>query len=229
MKYEVYCDESCLEAIFDKDAHKYAAIGGVWIPAEARTEVKSKLNEIKRKYGYLGELKWNKVTPKTYDMYKEIIEFFFGSYKIKFRAIVIESKDIDNEHFNNSSGEIGFYKFYYQLIHKWLYDDNEYYCFLDHKINGNRRRLKEFHKILNYTTNAKVNNVQAVHSHESVIIQMADVLTGLVSAKYNDEITQDAKKGLISFVESILGREITATGKGEQKFNIFRINLKKGW
>lgn len=25
MKYEVYCDESCLEAIFDKNAHKYAA------------------------------------------------------------------------------------------------------------------------------------------------------------------------------------------------------------
>lgn len=229
MKYEVYCDESCLEAIFDKDAHKYATIGGVWIPAEARTELKNKLNEIKRKYGYLGELKWNKVTQKTFDMYKEIIEFFFGSYKIKFRAIVIESKDIDNEHFNNSSGEIGFYKFYYQLIQHWIYSSNEYSCFLDHKINGNRRRLKEFHKILNYTTNAKVNNVQAIHSQESVIIQMADILTGLVSAKYNNEITQDAKKGLIAFVESILGREITSTSKGEQKFNIFRINLKKGW
>ena len=228
MKYEVYCDESCLEAIFDKEAHQYAAIGGVWIPAEARTEVKGKLNEIKRKYGYWGELKWNKVTNKTLEMYKEIIEYFFNSYKIRFRAIIIKSSDIDNEHFNNSSGEIGFYKFYYQLIQKWLYDDNEYYCFLDHKINGNRKRLKEFHKILNYITNAKVNNVQAIHSHESVIIQMADVLTGLVSAKYNDEITQDAKKGLISFVESILGKEITATSKGEQKFNIFRINLK-GW
>ena len=32
MNYEVYCDESCVEALFDKESHKYAVIGGVWIP-----------------------------------------------------------------------------------------------------------------------------------------------------------------------------------------------------
>ena len=60
MNYEVYCDESCVEALFDKESHKYAVIGGVWIPQESRSELKSALNKIKVKYNLLGEMKWQK-------------------------------------------------------------------------------------------------------------------------------------------------------------------------
>ena len=52
MNYEIYCDESCWEALYDKDSHLYAAIGGVWIPAEKRQEVKTYINNLKKKYGY---------------------------------------------------------------------------------------------------------------------------------------------------------------------------------
>ena len=41
MKYEIYCDESCWEALYDKDSHQYASIGGIWIPAEKRQEMKA--------------------------------------------------------------------------------------------------------------------------------------------------------------------------------------------
>ena len=40
MKYEIYSDESCIEAIYDKQAHQYTAIGGIWIPAEYRNRHK---------------------------------------------------------------------------------------------------------------------------------------------------------------------------------------------
>ena len=40
MNYEVYCDESCVEALLDKKSHRYAVIGGVWIPSESRSELK---------------------------------------------------------------------------------------------------------------------------------------------------------------------------------------------
>ena len=50
MNYEVYCDESCVEALFDKESHRYAVIGGVWIPSESRSELKNALNKIKVKY-----------------------------------------------------------------------------------------------------------------------------------------------------------------------------------
>lgn len=230
MKYEAYCDESCLEAIFDKAAHKFAAIGSIWLPADMRDEIKMSIKAIKQKYNVMGELKWNKVTPKYLDMYKEMIDLFFNTYKIRFRAIVIESEVIDNERYNQSNGELGFYKFYYQLLNKWLYPGNEYSLFLDYKVNGYRQRLQELHRILNNAVMAKVTNVQALPSNESVLIQMADILTGVVSAKFNREVTSEAKLALITYVESYLEQEIKESrSPKENKMNIFNINLRRGW
>ena len=229
MKYEVYCDESCLEAIFDKNAHKYAAIGGIWLPKDMREEMKTCIKEIKSKYSVMGELKWNKVTPKYLDMYKEIIDVFFNKYNIRFRTIIVESQVINNERYNQSCGELGFYKFYYQLLNKWLYPSKEYDIFLDYKVNGYRQRLHELHRILNNATMAKISNLQALPSHESLLIQMADILTGVVSAKFNGEVTSEAKLSLIKYVESYLGHEIKETGPKENKMNIFNINLQRGW
>ena len=68
MRYEIYCDESCWEALYDKDAHQYAAIGGIWIPAYFRLKAKMLLNELKAKYGLYGEMKWNRICPRSEDM-----------------------------------------------------------------------------------------------------------------------------------------------------------------
>jgi hypothetical protein len=76
---------------------------------------------------------------------------------------------------------------------------------------------------------AKVTNVQALPSNESVLIQMADILTGVVSAKYNGEVTSEAKLALIAYVESYLEHEIKETSSKEIKMNIFNINLRRGW
>ena len=80
MKYEIYCDESCWEALYDKAAHEYAAIGGIWIPAEERKPVKEKIMQLKNKYALYGEMKWNKICPKSFDLYRELIEMFFLFY-----------------------------------------------------------------------------------------------------------------------------------------------------
>ena len=130
MNYEVYCDESCVEALFDKESHKYAVIGGVWIPSESRSELKIALNKIKEKYNLLGEMKWQKISPSTIDMYKEIIATFFTSDNIRFRAICINSAILDHNKFNQGSGELGFYKFYYLLLQQWLVNDNTYNIFV---------------------------------------------------------------------------------------------------
>lgn len=229
MKYEVYCDESCIEAIFDKEAHKYSVIGGVWIPAHYRKELKEELNVIKEKYAIKGELKWNKVSPKYIDLYKEIVSLFFSSCNIRFRVIVLDASNINNEVYNQSSGELGFYKFYYQLIQHWLYDNNAYSIFLDHKINAYKSRVHELWRILRYSTNADIENVQALPSEESVIIQLADILTGAVAARFNCNTTSVAKKEVIKLIETSLGHPISPTKRDEQKFNVFRMNLERRW
>ena len=122
------------QAETDKIAHKYAAIGGIWIPSTFRKEFKEKITEIKRTHNVYGELKWNKVSGKYQALYNSLIDYFFSTQHIRFRVILINVEKVNNDYFNGSSAELGFYKFYYQLIKHWIYDGYEYNVFLDYKV-----------------------------------------------------------------------------------------------
>lgn len=232
MKFEIYCDESGLEALSNKEAHTYTGIGGIWIPADQRAALKEGLGAIKAKYNIHGELKWQKVSPAYLSMYKEIVDFFFNAGYIRFRVILVEAEKVDHIRFNSADAELGFYKFYYQLLQHWIFDFNEYVVFADLKQNRNKGRLKELEKALdnsNYTSD--ITQVQGLPSHESLGIQLADILTGMVTAKFNKEYKPEAAKAqLIQYLEEkYLSREIAPTAKWEEKFNVFKINLQGGW
>lgn len=173
-------------------------------------------------------MKWQKVSPSTMKLYKDLIRIFFTSDNIRFRAICINSAALDHNKFNQGSGELGFYKFYYLLIQRWLVNENVYSIFVDYKVNGNRHRVKDLGKVLQRTTMATVNQTQALPSHESVLIQLADVLSGAVASAYNEENTFETKLAIRTLIEEYLGHKITGTSLQEQKFNIFDINLQKG-
>lgn len=230
MDFEIYCDESCQEALVKKNEHDYLAIGGIWIPAGFRNSFKEGLITIKKKYNVSGELKWNKVSPAYYSLYYDCIEFFMKSPEIRFRVIVIESKIVDNIRFNHKDAELGFYKFYYQLLHHWIYDFNSYKIFLDFKSNRKGTRLIELKQVLSTANlSSSITHVQSVPSEESLGVQLADLLTGMVSAKFNKKIVSVPKLNLIHFLEEKLQREIRPTHKWEEKFNVFKINLQGGW
>ncbi len=230
MNFEVYCDESGLEALTRKDAHKYTAIGGIWIPAELRDAFKTEVNAIKDKHNVRGELKWQKVSPAYLDLYEDIINYFFEKSEIRFRVIIIESKTVDNIRFNDKDAELGFYKFYYQLLHHWIFDFNSYNIFIDYKVNRNKGRVNILKKVLEASNlTSDIIQVQALPSDESVGIQIADILTGLVSSKFNNEFSGKAKGRLIELVETRLGITIAPTSKWVEKFNVFKINLQGGW
>ncbi len=230
MDFEVYCDESGLEALTQKDAHKFTAIGGVWMPSDFRKSFKTDINSIKEKYTVKGELKWQKVSPAYHELYKEVVEYFFDTPELRYRVILIESKTVDNILFNDKDAELGFYKFYYQLLHHWIFDFNNYNIFIDYKVNRNKGRVNVLKKVLDASNlTSGIQQVQALHSNESLGIQLADILTGMVSAKFNMEISSETKKSLIELAETKLHKVITPTPKWEEKFNVFQINLQGGW
>lgn len=231
MNFEIYCDESGLEALSQKEAHLYTAIGGIWMPADYRPIFKEKMNTIKHKHNVYGELKWNKVSPKFFDLYKEILDYFFQTEQLRFRVILIEANKVDNYKFNNTDAELGFYKFYYQLLHHWIFDFNNYNIFLDLKINRDKSRLINLKNAIdNSNLTSGIQQVQGLPSEQSLGIQLADLLTGMVNAKFNNEITSTAKLGLIAYAENTyLGKTIRPTPKWEEKLNVFKINLQGGW
>ncbi|HEV8515618.1 MAG TPA: DUF3800 domain-containing protein [Cyclobacteriaceae bacterium] len=231
MNFEVYCDESGLEALTNKGAHLYTVIGSIWMPAENRPDLKEKLTIIKEKYNIKGELKWNKVSPAYQHLYHEVIDYFFEASYLRFRAILIETDKANMAAFHDNDVELGFYKFYYQLLHHWLFDNNRYNIFVDLKVNRNKGRLKELKKLLDEANRTSdILQVQGLPSEQSLGIQLADLLTGAVSAKFNGKISSNAKASVIGRIEDEhLKKAIAPTEKWEEKFNIFLINMEGGW
>lgn len=231
MNVEIYCDESGLEAIADKTAHEYFGIGGIWMPTDEREKFKEEIKRIKAAHHIHSEIKWKKVSPKYLNFYKALIDYFFASDVLRFRIIIIESRKVDNTAFNAADDELSFYKFYYQLIHHWIFESNQYDIFLDLKVNRNKGRLNELERVLRqaniYST---IRQVQGLPSEQSSGIQIADFFTGLVTSKMNRELSGSAKIELIRYLEQAhLNRTVTSTTQKEDKFNVFKINLRGEW
>lgn len=230
MEFEVYCDESGLEALTNKSEHRFTAIGSIWLPAENREQLKQELNAIKARYNIKGELKWNKISPAYMALYRDVLTYFFKAEHIRFRVIMIEAEKADALSFHNGDVELGFYKFYYHLLHHWLFDNNNYNIFIDLKVNRNKGRLNELKRLLEEANRTStVAQVQGLPSEQSLGIQLADVLTGIAAAKFNNKIVSPAKKELIQVVETLIGHPIEPTSKHEEKFNIFQIDMEGGW
>jgi len=231
MDFEVYCDESGIEALNDSSQPNFFTIGGIWMPRPFRPIFKDKINAIKLNHGVHGEVKWNKVSPKFLGLYHDLISYFFETPQLRFRVIVVDASLVDANYFHNGDKELGFYKFYYQLLHHWIYDFNDYYIFLDQKVNRDKGRLKELQRVLDLSNLLSgIPQVQALPSDQSLGIQLADLFTGLVHSKFNKSLSSKSKLELISTIENkFLGNTILPTSKREEKFNVFKINLEGGW
>lgn len=171
MKFEIYCDESGLEAIADPRAHWYIAIGGIWMIAEHREELKAHINALKEEHKFFWEIKWTKVSERFLPFYKAVIDYFLSATYIRFRIILVESNKINDIHFQQDA-ELGFYKFYYQLLHHWILDFNHYNIFLDYKMNREKDRLHVLRRVLDYSNlSSEIERVQAIPSEESIFFQ----------------------------------------------------------
>lgn len=233
MDFDVYCDESHPDLLISKKSNaRFIVIGSLWLKTENRQAFKQEIKNYKNKYLVGGELKWGKVSFSRFDLYSQILTWFFDKgHDLRFRAIVIDREKVNLLSYHENDQELGFYKFYYQLLHHWIKDFNCYHIFCDLKVNRKKDRLNTLKRCLsNANLSATVPSVQGVRSSESVLVQITDLLTGLVSAKYNKTCKPaGSKHDLIQECEKHLKKPIGATGALENKFNVFEINLKGGW
>lgn len=224
---EVYCDESRPETLYGENSKdKYMVIGGIWIPASERNKVKNKINYLKKIYGINNEVKWKNVSPSKEDFYLDLIDYFFSNRNIRFRCIVVDSSKVNMEIYHNSDSELGFYKFYYQVLNKWCEGNESYWIYLDYKSNKMGNRLHVLKDILNNATFSDIKEVQAINSSESVFIQMADILIGAVGYIFNEYSESNAKLNVIRRIEKYIDQPLQATTSTERKFNIFKIELR---
>ena len=234
MKFDIYCDESRLEFL-ESEQNGFMVIGSLWLERDKRDRLKNSIKELKQKHNFNVEIKWTKISYKMLDFYKELIDLFANYQDFHFfKAIVVDTSKINLNKYHQNNSDIGFYKFYYQvLVHKMNTATryNEYYIYVDDKTNKVYKPLPLLKKILNsaiYTGEIKL--IEPRNSFENLFIQYVDVLIGLVSYGYNTDEMRGAKEELYLYACNRLGLNLNQkTPKNRQPFNIFEIDLDRNF
>ena len=232
MEFEVYCDEAFPDLMTSKNPKaQYLMIGSLWLPAGLREEIKTRIKSLRERHNAWREIKWSKVSKSKYDFCVDLLDLFMEySDNLRFRCISVESQKTS---FNLHGGdyELGFYKFYYQVLHQGISDFNTYRIFCDNKLNRDNRRLHTLKTMLvNANLSSSIESIQALPSKEVALIQLADLLLGAASSRLNETLKQGtAKEQLVSALEDRLDGRLTPTSKDESKFNIYELDSNGGW
>jgi len=233
MRFEVYCDESQPDLFFSKHPRlRFLLIGSLWLPEDLRHELKEKVKAIRQKHNTWGEIKWSKVSPDRLSFFLDLIDLF-ASYDldVRFRCIAVDHAQV-NMALHEYDSELGFYKFYYQLVHHWILDFNEYQIFCDIKTNRDSKRLHTLQQCLSYASlSSCISSIQSLPSRQVALIQMCDLLLGAAGSRLNNTLSPgSAKETVVKRLESCLGiSKLGPTDLSEKKFNIFQIRLQGGW
>jgi rapA len=189
---------------------------------------KAEIKAIKERHNYTEELKWTNVHQATYKVYADLIDWFFMN-DLEFRAIIIDKSEIDESRKDYTYNDF-YYKMYYQLLHQKVNFENTYNVYLDIKDTCSSAKLARLKKIME--NNSSIRTLQFIRSHESVFVQLADVLMGAIN--YNLRLekgdVQGMMKAKLNLIEKIKKHSDislnSSTSLSGSKSNTFFISLK---
>lgn len=223
--FNIYCDES---THLIHDGHPYMLLGYTSIAYPQIRMAKDEIKAIKRKYNYTEELKWTNVHEATYKVYADLVDWFFMN-DLEFRAVVVDKSQIDESRPDNTFNDF-YFRMYFQLLHTKVDFRNTYNVYMDIKDTCSYEKMEKLRKIVEL--NSSIGNFQFIRSHESVFIQLADVLMGAIN--YNLRVEKGeligsviAKRRLIEKIKRHSNISLNATTPlSRRKFNLFFISLK---
>jgi hypothetical protein len=228
MEYTIYCDESrhC-GAVGDR----FMAIGGLWVPKDRKPALTREFRDLKHSVGLNSEVKWSKTSTAQLDGYKALVDFFLGR-ELNFRVIVVDQNRVDIKRFHGGDRELGFYKFYYEMLIKWLSAGNQYVILLDFKQNRGADRYTTLRTVLERKLKgvAWIDELTVIESCDAPLAQLCDLLTGAVAASWCDGLAAGGPKAaLAKHLAAGLNKhslKFQSASPAFEKFNIFRIDLE---
>jgi hypothetical protein len=223
-EYNIYCDESCH---LEHDRQPIMVIGGMWCPKEAAKQIASDIRAIKNKHAASGELKWAKVSHSRRDYFLELVDYFFRTPLLNFRCLVVDDKTkLNHDYFNMGSHDSFYYKMYFYMLRNILSRGHRYNIYLDIKDTRSAQKIAMLKNVLCNNvydfTQQMIGNIQNIHSHESEILQLADLFIGAVSYYNRSLAGSSAKKDIVQKIMTCAGQNLSRSSPPwVDKFNLF--------
>ena len=222
MNYKVFFDETCH---LEHDGINIMGGGAIFCQKEKFTEATRYIKYLKYEHNAFHELKWTKVSSSGWGFYKALIDYFFESNFLRFRAITSDKTLLDHKTYNDGNHDNFYYKLMYQAFEPMLEINNSYYVYTDYKDSNGAKQLK---KLKEYLISRKHHNIslgfQMIRSHEAVFLQLADFIIGAIVYKKREDIEHrsEIKNKIYDYIELKHGRSLLLnTSREESKFNVF--------
>ncbi|GAB4175171.1 MAG: DUF3800 domain-containing protein [Roseiflexaceae bacterium] len=223
--YNIYCDESCH---LENDHQQVMVLGAVWCPLEQTQEISSRIREISTRHRLSPqfEIKWTKVSPAKTQYYLDLIDYFFDDDDLHFRALIVPDKSkLRHDQFQQTHDE-WYYKMYFTMLNV-IIDPKQHYCiYLDIKDTRSAAKVHRLHEVLsnkNYDFDRSIiKHIQNMRSHESPILQLADLLIGAVGYANRNLHANAAKQALVDRIRQRSKYSLLrSTFPSERKVNLF--------
>ncbi|MRD48672.1 DUF3800 domain-containing protein [Caenimonas koreensis DSM 17982] len=229
--YNIYCDESCH---LEHDGQSAMVLGAVWCPQEKAGEISERVRDIVAKHGMDRhfEVKWTKVSESKELLYLDLVDYFFDDDDLHFRALVVPDKSaLDHGAFPGQDHDTWYYKMYFDMLKALLSPRDRYRIYIDIKDTKGAAKVRKLHEVLSNNiydfSREVIERVQLVRSHESSLLQLADLMMGAVS--YVNRGLLEGEEGNVGkrhVVERVRKRSRYTLDRStllkEGKFNIFR-------
>ncbi len=223
MRYSIFCDES--GHLLDLQ-QKVMVLGALQAPKARVASISAKLKQIKRDHGLNEhwELKWTKISNSKIDYYKSIIDYFMAEKDLHFRCVVVPDKNIlDHERFDRSHDDFYYVMFYYAL-REMIYNRNSYDVFFDYKDAFQSEKLYVLKKYLQDQCVINVDSLRlhTIQSYESQLIQLTDLLIGVIGYANKEIKSSAAKTELVDYTQSqVKVSLVRSSALFNKKFNVF--------
>jgi len=218
--FNIYCDESCH---LENDKQRFMFLGSVCVGYNQIKGITNRIKDLKSKHHFYGEIKWTNVSMSQYRFYEDLVKYFFET-EMTFRCIGVEKSKINCDAYNKTYDEF-YYTMYYQLLnYKIDTIGSVYNVYLDIKDTLSANKVNYLKQILNSKFGV-FRNVQNIRSHESLIMQLTDLIMGAISYLHNNkDKLNSAKVRLIEKIKSLSHESLNSTNYND-KFNLFFIEL----
>lgn len=225
IEYNIYCDESCH---LENDGHNVMVLGSIKCAKEQRQRISKEIKAIKIRHKLPSdfEIKWTKVSRTKISFYLELINYFFNTPELSFRALIVPDKTKLNHNKFNHTHDDFYYKMYFLLLNPLLENSNTYNVYIDIKDTQGSQKIEKLQDVLanaNYDFNREmIQKIQQVHSHEVEHLQLADLIIGALGYLNRGIETSNPKLEVIERIQKLSGFTLKRnTLLSVKKFNLF--------